>query len=124
MSVSSSENRQLRSLPSEVSRMRLQLMQNGRLTDAMKPTRPPPSAYRNRAPVHEGPDRPTGTSGPILAVEDVEDVGREQDLLALPLVAGVERHVLDEPQLQPVLAGRTGPAGRRRPRSRRGSRRR
>ena len=28
-----------------VSRRRLQLMQNGRLTEAMKPTRPPPSAY-------------------------------------------------------------------------------
>ena len=44
-SVSSSENRQLRSLPSDVSRIRLQLMQKGRLTEAMKPTRPPPSAY-------------------------------------------------------------------------------
>ena len=44
MSVSSRAKRQLRSLPSEVRRIRLQLMQNGRLTEAIRPTRPPPSA--------------------------------------------------------------------------------
>ena len=45
ISVSSRAKKQLRSLPSEVSRTRLQLMQNGRLTEAMRPTRPPPSTY-------------------------------------------------------------------------------
>ena len=43
-SVSSIANRQYRSLPSLVSRMRLQFRQNGRLTDAMNPTVPSPSA--------------------------------------------------------------------------------
>ena len=38
----------------------------------------------------------------------VEDLGREEHLVALPAVAGVERHVLDEPQLQAVLAGEPG----------------
>ena len=42
-STSSSANRQLRSLPSAVRRRRLQLRQNGRDTEAMMPTRPPPS---------------------------------------------------------------------------------
>ena len=40
--------------------------------------------------------------------EQVEDLGREQHLAALPAVAGVERHVLDEPQLQAVLARELG----------------
>ena len=43
-SVSSSEKRQLRNLPSAVSRSRLQLRQNGRLTEAIMPTRPRRSA--------------------------------------------------------------------------------
>ena len=45
MSVSSSEKRQLRSfaIVGCESRMRLQLMQNGRDTEAMMPTRPTPS---------------------------------------------------------------------------------
>ena len=40
-SASSMANRQLRTLPSEVRRMRLQLRQNGREIEAMMPTRPP-----------------------------------------------------------------------------------
>jgi hypothetical protein len=45
-SVSCSENRQVRSLPSAVSRIRLQSPQNGSLTGLMKPMRPWPSAKR------------------------------------------------------------------------------
>ena len=38
-------------------------------------------------------------------VEQLEDIGREQDLFSLPEMARIERHVLDESQLQPMLAG-------------------
>ncbi len=44
MSVSSMLNRQLRILPSAVSRKRLQLRQKGWLTEAMSPMRPVPSS--------------------------------------------------------------------------------
>src|SRR5262245_30835936 len=44
ISVSSRLKRQFRSLPSAVIRNRSQLMQNGRLTEEMKPTFPTPSA--------------------------------------------------------------------------------
>ena len=48
-SVSLSENRQVRSLPSAVSRMRSQSEQNGSETGLMKPIRPAPSAKRQDA---------------------------------------------------------------------------
>ena len=117
MSVSSRANRQLRSLPSAVRRTRLQLTQNGRLTEAIRPTRPPPSSVvvvQGRGPrvLVRGRGERADPRG-----QEVEDLGGEEDLAALPVVAGVERHVLDEPQLQAVLAGEPGRAGRRRPRS-------
>ncbi len=107
MSVSSSANRQLRSLPSDVSRIRLQLAQNGRLTEAMKPTTSTAVGVlvierrRTRDP---GPAR--AIADRILAARRSMDLGGKQDLLSLPVMAGVERHVLDEPQLQPVPPGK------------------
>ena len=38
--------------------------------------------------------------------QNLEDIGREQDLLSLPEMARVERHVLDESQFQAVLPGK------------------
>ena len=40
-------------------------------------------------------------------IKQLEDIGGEQDLLSLPEMAGVERHVLDESQLQTVLLAKT-----------------
>ena len=47
-----------------------------------------------------------------------------QHLVVSPLPVGVERHELDEPQLQAVLAGEVRQAARSRSRSARGSPRR
>src|SRR6185437_5807254 len=64
-SVSSSANRQYRSLPSDVSRMRLQFRQNGLLTDAINPTRPLPSAYSYSVAGARGSASGTGRNGEI-----------------------------------------------------------
>ena len=107
-SVSSSENKQLRSLPSAVRRIRLQLMQNGRLTEAMKPTEPASVGVLviegGRAWILNG----RGHQRPDSLGEQLDDVGREQDLFSFPEVARIERHVLDEPQLEPVPPGEPG----------------
>ena len=59
-SVSSRLNRQFRSLPSAVMRNRSQLMQNGRLTDEIKPMFPTPSANAEFAGRGMGPARDGG----------------------------------------------------------------
>src|SRR5215207_4285910 len=68
-SHSSIEKRQVRSWPSAVRRMRLQVAQNGSLTGLMKPISPTPSANRNRCEV--------------------------EDAFALPVAIGVQGHELD-----------------------------
>ena len=60
-SVSVIENRQVRSSPSAVSRIRLQSPQNGSVTGEMKPISPRPSAKRQRREV-PWRSRPTGSS--------------------------------------------------------------
>src|SRR5207245_816942 len=57
------ENRQVRSCPSAVRRIRLQLEQNGSETGLTKPISPLPSAKRNRRAVDDG-FAGTSTSGP------------------------------------------------------------
>ena len=80
MSVSSRAKRQLRSLPSAVRRTRLQLPQKGRLMEAIRPTRPPPSSevvIDGRGPrvLVGGRGERTDPGG-----EQVEDLGRESTL--------------------------------------------
>ena len=104
---SSSENRQLRTAPSAVSRSRSQVPQNGSVTLEMSPISPTPSVKRNRsagaAPSASGdglerPDarrsarRPRGPARPV----------------AVPVALGVEGHELDEADDPSGVAGEAG----------------
>jgi hypothetical protein len=66
-SVSSMANRQYRSFPSAVKRTRLQFRQNGRLTDAMKPTWPTPSVKRYTVAAGRGPELPPAARSHVRA---------------------------------------------------------
>ena len=107
-SVSLSEKRQVRSMPSAVRRMRLQSPQNGSLTGEMKPISPCPSAKRQRRAV-PWRSRPTASSGYAASISRrISSFG--QHLVGAPRAVGVERHELDEPHHVGRAAGELGEA--------------
>ena len=95
-------------LPSAVRRRRLQFRQNGRLTEAMNPTVPPPSAkaifggWRARIGVGNCDQRGD------LARERVDDSLGQQHFPAVPQALRIERHELDIAHLESVLAREAG----------------
>lgn len=104
-SVSSRANRQVRTWPSAVRRVRSQAEQNGRVTEAMTPTRwgaavDQPAFRRGRAA------RVLALGGEVEAgAQGGQDVARRHHAVALPAVLGVQGHLLDETQLVVVLDG-------------------
>ena len=101
-SDSSRANRQLRTWPSAVSRTRSQSPQNGRVTDAMTPTLAGPPSTRN---VSAGALPRCSGSGVRVnsGLERGEDLRGGDHALARPVVLGVQRHLLDDPQLVVVV---------------------
>ena len=97
-SVSCRLNRQVRSLPSAVRRMRLQSAQNGSETGLMKPISPRPSRKRQTLRGRVRARAATGSSG-WTAVDHRADLGAGQHAVLRPGVVGVERHELDEAHL-------------------------
>ena len=96
-SVSLIENRQVRSLPSAVRRMRLQSAQKGSDTGLMKPSSPRPSWKPNTRAVACG--LPRALLERVDAIHDRADLLAGQHLVARPGVVAVERHELDEAHL-------------------------
>ena len=96
-------NRQLRICPSAVSRTRSHAPQKGRVTERDHPD-------AGRAAIDEEASRrgrrraPFGVRGGLeRGGQRLEDVAGGDHLGSLPAVLGVERHLLDEPQLVPAL---------------------
>ena len=102
-SDSSRANRQLRTCPSAVSRTRSQSPQNGRVTEAMMPTVAGPPSTRNSS----AGALPRGSSAGVEHVPGSrarpEDLVGGHHVLTGPPVLGVQRHLLDEPQLVAAL---------------------
>ena len=100
-------NRQVRILPSAVSRMRLQWPQNGSLTGAMMPISPRPSGKAQRLAVADGivgSNRPQVEPG----LQAGENFVAGHDHLLEPGARGIERHEFDEAQAQVALAREAG----------------
>ena len=90
--------------------------QNGRVTEAMTPTRAGPPSTRN---VSAGAEPRACASSGVRAnsrAQRGQDLVGGDHLLAPPAVLGVQRHLLDEPQLVAVLQAE--PQQRQRPRRR------
>ncbi len=96
-SDSSRAKRQLRTWPSAVSRTRSQSPQNGRVTEAMTPTvAGPPSTVNSSAGA-----LPRGSTAGVRVnsrPERLEDLLGRDHRGPAPVVLGVERHLLDEPE--------------------------
>ena len=99
MSVSSRENKQLRSFPSEVSRRRLQLRQKGRVTEAMKPTRWPSVNSYCEAGARESGLGHRAERTPF-AFQDRDHLIGGKNSVESPDVLRVERHELDKSGLR------------------------
>ena len=98
----------MRSLPSAVTRIRLQSPQNGSVTGEMKPIEPWPSANSQRRDV-PWRSRPRSFER-IRGVDQPPDLGVGQHAVARPRAVAVQRHELDEADLVRVLAGELGEA--------------
>ncbi|GAA3069705.1 hypothetical protein GCM10020000_62670 [Streptomyces olivoverticillatus] len=97
--------RQVRTCPSAVSRVRSQAAQNGRVTEAITPTRAgPPSTSQRSAGGGAALVPGFGGEGEAGAQARQDRLGGDH-ALAPPAVLGVERHLLDEAQLVAVLDG-------------------
>ena len=115
-----SANRQLRTWPSAVSRVRSQSPQNGLVTLPMTPTRagsPAASTCPGTSQVSAGAvPRETGSGRRPNGASDGQDLLGGDHRVPVPLVLGVQRHLLDEAQLDSRGPGRSAaaPAPRRR----------
>ena len=105
-------NRQLRTWPSAVSRTRSQAPQNGRVTEAMTPTRPgPPSTSQVSAGALPRCSSGSGVERRTRPAAAARISSAVTISVAVPAVLGVQRHLLDEPQL---VAAVQAPAQQRR----------
>ncbi len=93
----------MRSLPSAVSRRRLQSAQNGSETGLTKPISPRPSAKRKTRAVADG-SRGSSSSG-MDRLDHRAQLLAGEDRVRGPGVVGVERHELDEADLEGGRAG-------------------
>ena len=96
-------NRQLRIWPSAVSRTRSQAPQNGRVTEPMTPDPAGPPSTRNSLGRGAARARPVVGSSVEARPTAGEDLVGGDHVLPAPAVLGVQRHLLDEPQLVPAL---------------------
>ena len=88
--------------------MRLQFRQNGRLTDAMKPTRPMPSAKRYSVAGARAVAIRDFFERPDFALQHRDHIVGQQHAVALPQALRVERHELDIADFDAALAAVPG----------------
>ena len=113
-SVSCWANRQLRICPSAVSRVRSHAAQNACETEAMMPTLPRPAVDPPQLAGAEPRGARVRCRSKCL-LQGGEHVVGGDGLAALPLVAGVEGHLLDDAQLVSVVEAEPQQRRRRRP---------